>query len=171
MIAVIGCGNSGRGDDAAGPEVLRRLRLRGRCQDARVRLLDGGIDGMSVMFAARGCDSLIIIDACRSGSEPGALFEVPGTELEQAHRPSFTLHDFRWDHALHAGRRLYGAGFPLDVTVLLIEAQSTDFSLGLSPPVAQAVERAINRVEVLVRSRLERIAAQATAQEMAEIPS
>src|SRR5689334_8840650 len=81
MIAVIGCGNASRGDDAAGPDVLRSLRVRGKCRDARVHLLDAGTDGMAVMFAARGCDSLIIIDACRSGSEPGALFEVPGTEL------------------------------------------------------------------------------------------
>jgi hydrogenase maturation protease len=166
MIAVIGCGNLSRGDDAAGPEVLRGLRVRGGCQDARVRLLDAGTDGISVMFAARGCDSLIIIDACRSGSEPGALFEVPGIELEQPHQPAFTLHDFRWEHALHAGRRLYGAAFPLDVTILLIEARSTDFGIGLSPAVAEAVARAVVRVESLVRSRLERTA----AQNVAELP-
>jgi Ni,Fe-hydrogenase maturation factor len=30
---------------------------------------------MAVMFAARGCDRLIIVDACRSGAEPLAAFE------------------------------------------------------------------------------------------------
>jgi len=167
MIAVIGCGNLSRRDDAAGPEVLRGLKIRGKCSDSRVRLLDAGTDGTAVMFAARGCESLILIDACRSGSQPGALFEVPGTQLEQAHQPAFTLHDFRWDHALHAGRRLYGAAFPSDVTVLLIEAHSTDFGIGLSPEVAGAVEKVILRVECLVQSRLERSAPQATA----EVPS
>ena len=37
---------------------------------------------MAAMFAARGCRTLIIVDASRSGSEPGAIFEVPGAELE-----------------------------------------------------------------------------------------
>jgi hydrogenase maturation protease len=109
---------------------------------------------MAVMFAARGCRTLIIVDACRSGSEPGAVFESPGAALEERHRPSLTLHDFRWDHALFAGRRIFGAAFPNDVTVLLIEASTVDFGLELSPVVAAATRKVAERVETLVRSRL-----------------
>ena len=89
-----------------------------------MQLLDAGTDGMAVMFAARGCRSLIVVDACRSGSEPGAIFEVPGAELEQRYQPTLNLHDFRWDHALHAGRAIFGEEFPDDVVVLLIEAET-----------------------------------------------
>ncbi len=155
MIAVIGCGNPNRRDDGAGPEVIRRLRARGRTAgDDQVQLLDAGTDGMSVMFAARGCRSLIIVDAARTGSDPGALFEVPGSELEQAHSPNLTLHDFRWDHALYAGRRIFRDSFPSDVTVLLIEAESVALGLGLSAPVAATVERVVSRVEGLIDHRL-----------------
>jgi hydrogenase maturation protease len=132
---------------------VRALARREGCKDDRVRLLDAGTDGMGVMFVARGCRSLIIVDACRSGSTPGAVFEVPGAQLEQAHEPSFTLHDFRWDHALFAGRRLFGAAFPDDVTVLLVEAETVGFGLELSPTVAAAADRVVERVEALVRSR------------------
>jgi len=155
MIAVIGCGNPNRSDDGAGPEVIRALVARGGFDAARVRLLDGGTDGMGVMFAARGCTTLVIVDACRSGSEPGAVFEVPGADLERQHAPSMTLHDFRWDHALYAGRRIFGDDFPLDVTVLLIEAANVDFGIGLSPAVSQAVEKVAKRIVGLVRARLE----------------
>jgi hydrogenase maturation protease len=155
MIAVIGCGNPNRSDDGAGPGVVRALMARGLDREPRVRLLDAGTDGIGVMFAARGCHTLIIVDACRSGSEPGAVFETAGTVLEQRHRPSFTLHDFRWDHALFAGRRMFGAAFPTDVTVLLIEAASVDFGLELSPVVATAARQVADRVETLVRSRLD----------------
>ena len=79
-------------------------RPRRRRNDPEVRLLDAGTDGMAVMFAARGCRTLILVDACRSGSEPGAIFEVPGSELAQPYAPGLNLHDFRWDHALYAGR-------------------------------------------------------------------
>jgi hydrogenase maturation protease len=149
-VAVIGCGNSTRSDDGVGPQVVQILstRLSG---ESRIRLLDAGTDGMAVMFAARGCRSLVIIDACRTGSAPGAVFEVPGAELEQRQPPSLTLHDFRWDHALFAGRRMYGAAFPTDVTVLLVEADSTAFGIGLSPAVAAAAEKVADRVEELLR--------------------
>jgi len=150
-IAVIGCGNLARGDDGVGPRVVRALSQRALGSDPRVRLLDAGTDGMAVMFAARGCRRLIVIDAARSGAPPGAVFEVPGRELENRAAPALTLHDFRWDHALHAGRRLYGEAFPAEVTVLLVEAASTDFSLELSPAVADAVHKVADRVERLVR--------------------
>ena len=92
MIAVIACGNPNRRDDGAGPEVMRALRTRRRSPTTapEVRLLDAGTDGMAVMFAARGCRSLIVVDACRSGSEPGRVFEVPGAELEQPYQPRST---------------------------------------------------------------------------------
>ncbi|RJF86392.1 hydrogenase maturation protease [Oleomonas cavernae] len=154
MIAVIGCGNPNRSDDGAGAGVLHLLKARGVGAGREdIRLLDAGTDGMSVMFAARGCRALIIIDAARSGSTPGDLFEVPGAELEQSHKPTLTLHDFRWDHALFAGRKIYGQDFPADVTVLLIEAASLDFGIGLSAPVSAAVERAADRVELLLAER------------------
>jgi hydrogenase maturation protease len=151
MIVVIGCGNPNRSDDGAGPEVVRALRVRG--DGDGVRLLDAGTDGMAVIFAARGCRTLIIIDACRSGSEPGAIFEVPGAELAQPYQASLNLHDFRWDHALHAGRILLRDEFPADVTVLLIEAEIVDFGVGLSPAVSAAASKVAERVEGLIRAR------------------
>lgn len=154
MIAVIGCGNPTRGDDGAGPAVVRSLAARGLSQDPRVRLLDAGTDGMAVMFAARGCRSLLVVDACRSGSDPGAVFEVPGAELAQAPKRSLTLHDFRWDHALYAGRQMMGEGFPADVTVLLIEAQTLALGASLSPCVAQAADKVADRVEAWLKSRI-----------------
>ena len=153
MIAIIGCGNVNRSDDGAGPRVIRILRARGAdYQD--VRLLDAGTDGMAVMFAARGCQSLIVVDACRSGSPPGAVFEMPGGETEQRYMPALNLHDFRWDHALYAGRKMFREAFPADVTVLLVEAETLEFGVELSRSVSAAVEIVADSVERMIRSRL-----------------
>jgi len=149
--AVIGCGNLARSDDGVGPYVVRALAQRGVSRDG-VRLLDAGTDGLSVMHAAKGCRRLILIDAVRSGSPPGAVFEVPASELhDRAPPPPMTLHDFRWEHALFAGKRMYGAAFPADVTVLLVEAESTAFGLELSPAVAAGADKVAARVESLLR--------------------
>jgi hydrogenase maturation protease len=153
MIAVIGCGNPNRCDDGAGSEAVRALAARGLATDPSVRLLDAGTDGMAVMFAARGCRTLIVIDACRSGSDPGAVFEVPGSELEARHQPAINLHDFRWDHALFAGRRIFRDEFPSDVVVLLIEAATVAYGIGLSPSVSAAVAKVVERVAMMIRTR------------------
>jgi hydrogenase maturation protease len=150
-IAVIGCGNPTRRDDGVGPAVLRALATRKVASD--VRLLDAGTDGMAVMFAARGCLTLIIVDACRSGAPAGTVFEAPGAELERRYAPALTMHDFRWNHALHAGRMIFRGAFPADVVVLLVEAQSLDFGLELSAAVAASAVVVTERIEQLLCAR------------------
>ena len=158
MLAIIGCGNPNRTDDGFGCAVVARLRaMAAFAQWPGVKILDAGTDGMAVMFAARGCTALIVIDANSSGSPPGAIFEVPGSELAQPHQASLNLHDFRWDHALHAGRQIFKQDFPADVRVILVEAASLGFGLELTAPVAAAVEpvvaRIVARIEALVAAR------------------
>ncbi|HEY0163678.1 MAG TPA: hydrogenase maturation protease [Edaphobacter sp.] len=137
---VIGCGNLLRGDDAAGPIFVRRLWEHGLPQG--VRCADGGTGGMDVAFQMRGVPEVILVDACSSGSEPGALFRVPGAELE--HLPPLTginLHCFRWDHALAFARWLLKDEYPDNITVYLVEAEQLEFGAPLSPPVDKALSR------------------------------
>jgi len=147
LTAIIGCGNPARRDDGVAGEVLRRLAP---LASGDTRLLDAGTDGVAVMLAARGCRRLVIIDACRTGAEPGAVFEVPGTALEPDNAPPLATHDFRWDHAIAAGRRIYRDDFPSDVTVFLIEAGSLDFGIGLSAPVAVSAGIVADRIAGLL---------------------
>ena len=150
-VAVIACGNPTRGDDGVGGEVLRRLATAGWGTDpARVKLLDAGTDGVAVMFAARGCRRLIVIDASRSGSEPGAVFEIPGSALQEAPARALATHDFRWEDAIAAGRAIFREEFPRDVTVFLVEAQSLDFGIGLTLVVEAAAGKVAARIAALL---------------------
>lgn len=142
MLTIIGCGNLNRCDDAVGVIIAQRLQqYLTQHPDPNIRIFDCGTAGMEVMFQARGSQQLIIIDASSTGSEAGAVFEVPGSELEQLPEASYNLHDFRWDHALAAGRRIFQDNFPQDVRVFLIEAECLDLGLELSPVVEQAAEK------------------------------
>jgi hydrogenase maturation protease len=148
---VIGCGNLLRGDDAAGPVLVRRMWERGL--PAGVLCADGGTGGMDVAFQMRGVRHVILIDACRSDSAPGALFEVPGHEVENLPPLSgINLHSFRWDHAIAFGHWLLKDEYPDNVTAYLIEGEKFEFGEGLSP----AVERAVDH---LVEHLFERLAA------------
>lgn len=150
LTAVIGCGNPNRSDDGVGPHVIGLLRGRNLGDD--VALHDAGTDGMAVIYQARGCQRLVIVDARAPEGNPGAVYQVPGEVLERPPNQSLNLHDFRWDHALFAGRRIYGDEFPADVTVLLIEAGSLDLGLELSPEVTAAAETVAERIADLCRS-------------------
>lgn len=143
-IAIIGCGNTNRGDDGAGPAVVARLATQDLSPD--VALLDAGTDGMAVMYRARGAKRLIVIDAREPEGNPGAIYEVPGKVLEAEPVHGVGLHAFRWDHALFVGRKIFGDAFPADVRVYLIEAKSLDYGTDLSAPVAAAVEAVAGKI-------------------------
>jgi hydrogenase maturation protease len=136
---VIGCGNPLRGDDAVGPALVARLRDRG--VPAGVRCIDCGTDGMEVALLMRGCDEVVVVDACRSGNEPGTLFEVPAEDLARLPPPRLDVHAFRWDHALAFARWLLGADHPRRVTAILVEGRSFEVGAPLSPEVDRAVDR------------------------------
>jgi hydrogenase maturation protease len=147
-IAVLGCGNPNRSDDGAGPRVIAMLREAGL--PAQVRLFDVGTDGMTAMYRARGATHLVVVDARVPGGTPGAVYEVPGEIVAAPPAKGAGLHEFRWDHALYAGHRIYGTAFPATVVVLLIEAETLDLGLSLSPAVEAATVMVADRVRGLV---------------------
>jgi hydrogenase maturation protease len=145
---VIGCGNLLRGDDAAGPELVRRLRDRGL--PAGVRCIDAGTGGVDVALQMRNVPRVVIVDACRSASEPGSLFEVLGAELESLPQPAgIPLHAFRWDHAIAFARGLLRDEYPATVTAYLVEGERFAAGAGLSP----AVDRALDHLADFLLSR------------------
>ena len=143
-ILVVGCGNLIRGDDAAGPVLVRRLAERG--MPAGVRLVDGGTAGMDVAFAMRGVRRVIVVDASRLGVEPGTVHPVPGEELADLEPPSGNLHQFRWDQALGFARWLLKDEYPGEVEVWLVEGASFEPGAPLTPDVDAAVDRIADEV-------------------------
>lgn len=135
---IIGCGNLLRGDDGAGPVLVRHLWEAGLPRG--VRCADGGTGGMDVAFQMRGVQNVILVDACRSGSTPGSLFRLPAEEVEQLPPlAGINLHAFRWDHALAFAHWLLKDDYPNKITVYLIEASETGFNDRLSEPVEAGV--------------------------------
>jgi hydrogenase maturation protease len=151
MLTIIGCGNLNRSDDAVGVIIAQRLqKYLAENPHPNVQIYDCGTAGMEVMFQARGSKKLVIIDASSSGSEPGAVFEVPGEELAALPELSYNLHDFRWDHALAAGKKIFQDDFPQDVTVYLIEAANLDLGLDLSPVVQNAANLVFEKITQII---------------------
>lgn len=147
-LAIVGCGNLARCDDGAGVEVVRRLNAQEH--STTVQLIDAGTASMDVMFRVRGAKRVVIVDACKSGSEPGAIFRLPGREAMTPTEHGFTLHGLRWDHALYAGCKMYGEGFVDHTEVILIEGAEFGFGLTLSESVQRAAQRVVQMLAALV---------------------
>lgn len=155
MLTIIGCGNLNRSDDGVGVIIAQRLQqYLTEHPSPNVRVYDCGTAGMEVMFQARGTEQLIILDASATGSEPGAIFKVPSSELEALPEPSYSLHDFRWDNALAVGRKIFKDDFPEDVIVYLIEAENLDFGLELSPVIQRSAEKVFQELIESFQSKI-----------------
>ena len=142
---VVGCGNLLRGDDAAGPVLVRILA--GRDLPEGVRLIDGGTAGMDIAFAMRGVERVILVDASRIGVAPGTIHRVPGSELVDLRPPEGNLHSFRWDQALGFATWLLKDEYPSHVTVYLVEGESFEPGAALTPAVQASVDRIADAIE------------------------
>ncbi|KWX01217.1 peptidase M52 [Carbonactinospora thermoautotrophica] len=145
-VLVVGCGNLLRGDDGVGPILIRHLWERGIPEG--VQIVDGGTAGMDVAFRMRGARRVVLVDASRTGAEPGTIYRVPGPALaDLPPLEGLHTHAFRWDHALAFAHWLLKDAYPDDITVFLIEAGCLDLGAELSPAVRQAMEEVIALIE------------------------
>ncbi len=154
MHIVIGCGNLHRQDDGVGVLVARRLPQFFSYQAApTVRIIDSGTRGIDVLSQAQGARSLILIDACVSGSEPGRIFTLHGEQITHHSAPRYSGHEFRWNHAVSAGQILFQDDFPKDITVYLIEAGNTSFGTDLTPAVLESIDTVCENIHTQILQR------------------
>ena len=146
-----GIGNIFLGDDGFGVEVVRRLADRPRRAD--VHIADFGIRSLDLAYAlADEYDNVILIDAMPRGRPPGTLYVVePSADAGQS---SLVAHELGPAQVLAMAATF--AADPLKrVRVVGCEPETIppdgDVLVGLSEPVAAAVDRAVDLVEELLQ--------------------
>jgi hydrogenase maturation protease len=147
---VIGVGNRWRSDDAAGLEVV--ARLRGRLPE-EIELLQREGEPTSLIDAWRGADAAWVVDAVSSGAPPGTLHRLDAGERElPADLFRTSTHHFGLAEAVELARAV--GALPPKLVVFGIEAARVELGEKLTPDVADAVDRAAQAVrgEVLLAS-------------------
>lgn len=153
-ILVAGIGNIFLGDDAFGSEVARRLLAREL--PIEVRVVDFGIRGLDLVYALLdGYDVTIFVDATPRGEAPGTLYTIEPdlSELDELDAQSAMVEP----HGMNPMKvlamvRAMGGEFKRIMLVGCEPAplESEDGQMGLSEPVAAAVNEAVALVESLV---------------------
>jgi len=158
-ILVAGIGNIFLGDDAFGCEVVKRLTAR--TWPDNVRIVDFGIRGFDLAYALLDSyDVTILVDAAPRGDQPGTLYTIEPTldEIENA-GPAGMMIETHGMNPLQVLSLVKSMGGQFK-KVLLVGCEPATFGpeegqMGLSEPVASAVDAAVKIVGSLVTTVLE----------------
>jgi hydrogenase 3 maturation protease len=145
-VAVIGIGNVGRGDDAAGALVARAL-LAGRSSPPKTALvLDAGDvpENFTGVVRAFKPDLVVIVDSARAGRPPGTVFLVDPADVAEE---DISTHRVPLSRLARYIRETMGS------RVLILGISSSSLEEGAA--VVPAVFRAIKRVAGALRQALE----------------
>ncbi|MGH9356071.1 MAG: hydrogenase maturation protease [Terriglobia bacterium] len=158
-ILIAGVGNIFLGDDAFGVETVRCLSCRANLPEG-VRVIDFGIRGLDLAYTLLdGQDDVtILVDASPRGGLPGTLYVIE-PNLEESvpeGQPVINPHGM---NPMNVLRMVKSMGGQLK-RILVVGCEpltlgSGDGVMGLSQPVAAAVEQAVSLIESLVTKLFE----------------
>lgn len=154
-VLVAGIGNIFLSDDGFGVEVARRLAAAP--MPAGVKVADFGIRGMHLAYElGDGYDTAILVDAAPRGGAPGTVYVIepdlsaagPSAAAAAGESPLMDAHSMEPTAVLGLLRVL--GGNVRRVLVVGCEPATVEEGMGLSEPVARAVDEAVRVVRGLV---------------------
>jgi hydrogenase maturation protease len=146
-VAVIGLGNAWRGDDAAGLVAARRLRDRG------LAAIEHEGEPIALLDAWQGVDVVIVIDAVRSGRQPGTVQRIDASAgpLPVGLRKCASTHLLGLAEAIELAREL--GRLPGHTVLYGVEGRDFDAGDVMTPEVQTAVDAVVDAVLGEVRAR------------------
>ncbi len=134
-VVVLGVGNLLRQDEGVGVHAVRALSS-GPCAE-RAEMVDGGTAVFEALSQWRDIDKLVVIDALRSGREPGAIARVSLREVADRTAPALSLHEHG---LLDQLALLKQAGLRVgEIVIYGVEPGQTGWGTELSEPVASCL--------------------------------
>lgn len=156
-VLIAGIGNAWQRDDGFGSEVARRLEVQ-ELPDG-VAVVDFGTGGLDLAYQLMyGYDALLMIDVSRQGGAPGTLYvmevdadDVAGGAVEDGE----VLNPHAMDPETVLRFVKVTGGWPGKVVIVACEPETVEqMGVGLSAPVADAVDRAVGLVVETARELL-----------------
>lgn len=148
-VLILGIGNPLRSDDGIGIHVVEALREENLREGVDIR---EGLSGLDILGAIAGYERIIMIDAIRSGGEPGTIYKLSVEDLHaQQTLHAFSTHDVDIPTMLKLGRDLYPGNMPEDIVIIAIEAEDIEtFSETCTPKVEKAIQDVVHLIKELI---------------------
>ena len=142
-ILIIGIGNPYRGDDAVGLRVAQDIKKEAL---VHVTVSEESGDGVTLMESWKNADTVILIDAVHSGTQPGTIhrFDVH-TQTIPTKFFHYSTHAFGVAEAIELARAL--KQLPKNLIVYGIEGKCFEAGIGLSLEVEKSAQEVVKRVK------------------------
>lgn len=153
-VLVLGIGQSLRGDDAAGLEVVRQWRERfpetaGRPE---VRVEASELPGLALLDLLGEVGAAVIVDAVQSAHPPGTVHRLTEEELQSFTSDARSAHGWGLAETLRMASQVMEA-LP-QIRIVGMTAGQMEMGAGLSSSVADAIAKACEVLEEEVNALL-----------------
>lgn len=144
-VKIIGFGNKFRSDDGIGIRVIKELEKLEFFKD--IEIIDGGTSGTDLVFLAKNCEKIIIIDAIDTGKNTGDVINIKIDDIEEFIRKdyrSLSLHDLNLADVLKLIKALR---IKTRISIIGIKPKSIDFGDKLSPEIERKIPKLISEIK------------------------
>lgn len=144
-VKIIGFGNKYRSDDGIGIRVIEEIRKLDFFNE--IEIIDGGTSGTDLLFLAKDCKKIIIIDAIDTGRNTDDVVCIKTGEIEEFIEKdyrSLSLHDLNLSDILKLIKALK---IDTDITIIGVKPINTDFGEHLSLEIENKVPRMISMIK------------------------
>ena len=152
-VLIAGIGNIFLGDDGFGVEVVKRLQSV--TLPHWVRVADFGIRGVHLAYEIldTAYERIILVDAAARGGEPGTLYVIEHNLDDKTNNRASSpdAHGMNPEAVFSLIKQL--GVTPSHVLIVGCEPSATQEEIGLSEPVAAAIDEAVNLLLKLVQSQ------------------
>lgn len=141
-VAVIGIGNILQRDDGFGVHVVNELQKENL--PSTIELVDGGTSTLSMIGYFMDFKKVIVIDAIRTGLEPGTIYKIEPEDLVNYKKEQVSVHDVQ---ILDIVKMVNMAAKYPDVVIYGIEPAEISFNLEMTEIMYSKVPDMINHIQ------------------------
>jgi hydrogenase maturation protease len=148
-VLVLGIGNPVRTDDGVGIRIAEALKQETVGSTVDIK---NGISGLDILGAITDYDRIIVVDAIRTGGEPGTIYRLsPEDPGFQKSLHAFSTHDMDFLSTIELGKSIFAGRMPKDIIIIAVEADDiTTVSDRCTPRVEKAVPKAVHVIKGLL---------------------
>lgn len=146
-IAVIGIGQSLRGDDAAGLEIVGLWQAEYPLTAQKVEVELAELPGLALLDRLEGMKAAILVDAVHSSDAAGTLYRLGPEDLAAFSTDAQSAHGWGVAETLALGHSLYPELAKCRISLIGIAGKTFNLGAGLSSEVQAGLLQAASMVE------------------------
>jgi len=149
-VLILGVGNLLLKDEGIGVHVARRLANAGLPGD--VRVVDCGTRLLDALSLVKNADRLIIIDAVKTGAQPGTIFRLRDKDISESPKRAVSLHQLSLLETLEIADKVVARP---TTTIIGIEPEDVSPGMDLSPTLTGLVPKIVDLVLAEVSGQID----------------